>query len=342
MKMRLGGFLALALLSISILSCVLNGNALGATIEEPSISVKTELPLYENGNRVVLSGNIRDYNPDVDADKGLTLIVKSPDNNIVAIGQITPSSDGSFAYSKIVAGGPLWKLNGDYIFEFHFGSLKGSAKVLYTGGTFEVPTPEQPACTSNQNLINGKCIDKPKPTTTPPPPPPPEPTTEPEPPVCGKGTELVNGVCKPIKVVEPGKPGGGCLIATAAYGSELAPQVQFLREIRDNTLLSTSSGTTFMTGFNQVYYSFSPTIADLEREYPVFQETVRAFITPMLSSLSIMTLAEDGSEAQVLGLGISIILLNLGMYIAAPVLIGIRIHKHFKSRKQSTSLLHAS
>jgi len=118
--------------------------------------------------------------------------------------------------------------------------------------------------------------------------------------------------------------------------------VQFLREIRDNTLLSTSSGTTFMTGFNQVYYSFSPTIADLEREYPLFQETVRAFITPMLSSLSIMTLAENGSEAQVLGLGISIILLNLGMYIAAPALIGFRIHKHFKLKKQSTSLLYSS
>ena len=45
--------------------------------------------------------------------------------------------------------------------------------------------------------------------------------------------------------------GGGCLVATAAYGSELAPQVQFLREVRDNTLLSTTSGATFMTGFSQ-------------------------------------------------------------------------------------------
>ena len=55
--------------------------------------------------------------------------------------------------------------------------------------------------------------------------------------------------------------GGGCLIATAAYGSEMAPQVQFLREIRDNTVLQTQSGTSFMTAFNSFYYTFSPTIA---------------------------------------------------------------------------------
>ncbi|MEK0352828.1 MAG: CFI-box-CTERM domain-containing protein, partial [Nitrosopumilus sp.] len=41
--------------------------------------------------------------------------------------------------------------------------------------------------------------------------------------------------------------GGGCLIATATFGSELAPQVQQLRELRDNTILSTESGTAFMT-----------------------------------------------------------------------------------------------
>ena len=125
--------------------------------------------------------------------------------------------------------------------------------------------------------------------------------------------------------------GGGCLIATAAYGSELAPQVQFLREIRDNTVMSTESGASFMTGFNQLYYVFSPTIADMERENPMFQQVVRAFITPMISTLSIMTLAEDGSEGQVLGLGLSVIALNLGMYVAAPALIGFTVSKRLQN-----------
>ena len=68
--------------------------------------------------------------------------------------------------------------------------------------------------------------------------------------------------------------GGGCLIATAAFGSELSPQVQFLREIRDNTVLQTESGTSFMAGFNQFYYSFSPIVADYERENSTFKEIV--------------------------------------------------------------------
>jgi len=74
--------------------------------------------------------------------------------------------------------------------------------------------------------------------------------------------------------------GGGCLIATATFGSELAPQVQQLREIRDNTLLQTESGASFMIGFNEFYYSFSPAIADLERENLVFKEAVKLAITP--------------------------------------------------------------
>jgi len=120
--------------------------------------------------------------------------------------------------------------------------------------------------------------------------------------------------------------GGGCLIATATYGSELAPQVQQLRELRDNSLLQTESGTSFMGSFNDFYYSFSPVIADYERENPVFKEMVKIAITPMISSLSILNYVDMDSEVEVLGYGISLILLNVGMYVGIPaiVIIGIR------------------
>ncbi len=121
--------------------------------------------------------------------------------------------------------------------------------------------------------------------------------------------------------------GGGCLIATATFGSELAPQVQQLRELRDNTILSTKSGVAFMTGFNQFYYAFSPTIADFERENPIFKETVKLAITPMLSSLSILNYANIDSEQEILGYGISIILLNIGMYFVAPAMVIHRFRK---------------
>jgi peptidyl-prolyl cis-trans isomerase B (cyclophilin B) len=125
----------------------------------------------------------------------------------------------------------------------------------------------------------------------------------------------------------PVDEGGGCLIATATFGSELAPQVQQLRELRDNTILSTKSGVAFMTGFNQFYYTFSPTIADFERENPIFKETVKLAITPMLSSLSILNYANIDSEQEILGYGISIILLNIGMYFVAPAMVIHRFRK---------------
>ena len=117
--------------------------------------------------------------------------------------------------------------------------------------------------------------------------------------------------------------GGGCLIATATYGSELAPQVQQLRELRDNSLLHTESGKSFMSSFNDLYYSFSPQIADYERENPVFKEAVKITLTPMISSLSLLHHVDMDSEVSVLGYGVSLILLNVGMYFVAP---GIVIH----------------
>jgi peptidyl-prolyl cis-trans isomerase B (cyclophilin B) len=126
---------------------------------------------------------------------------------------------------------------------------------------------------------------------------------------------------------EIGEKGGGCLIATATFGSELAPQVQQLRELRDNIILTTHSGTAFMTGFNQLYYSFSPTIADFERQQPIFKEAVKITLTPMLTTLSILNYVDIDSEQEILGYGVGIILMNVGMYFVAPVMIIYRLRR---------------
>jgi hypothetical protein len=114
------------------------------------------------------------------------------------------------------------------------------------------------------------------------------------------------------------KNGGGCLIATATYGTELAPQVQQLRELRDNSLLQTESGTQFMMIFNYVYYSFSPYIADYERENPFFREAVKIGITPLLYSLSLLNLDNEISEIELIFYGTGIISLNIVLYFIIP------------------------
>ena len=127
--------------------------------------------------------------------------------------------------------------------------------------------------------------------------------------------------------------GGGCLIATAAFGSEMAPQVQLLREIRDNTVLQTESGALFMTSFNQFYYSFSPVIADYERENYTFKEAVKLALTPLLTSLTLLQYADIDSEAEMLGYGIGIIILNIGLYIIVPVVMIMNIRKRVNMEK---------
>ena len=79
--------------------------------------------------------------------------------------------------------------------------------------------------------------------------------------------------------------------------------------------------------FNDIYYSFSPIISDYERENPLFKEAVKLAITPMISSLSLMENAN--SESEVLSIGISVIALNLAMYLGVPAIVIVGIRKKF-------------
>ena len=134
-----------------------------------------------------------------------------------------------------------------------------------------------------------------------------------------------------VTTTETPSGGGGCLIATATFGTELAPQVQQLREIRDDVILNTVSGTSFLNGFNQFYYSFSPTIADWERQSPIFKNIVQSTITPLLTTLSILNSVEIDSEEEMLGYGIGIISLNVGFYFVIPAVVAIKIKRKLLS-----------
>ena len=87
-----------------------------------------------------------------------------------------------------------------------------------------------------------------------------------------------------------------------------------------------------MTGFNEFYYSFSPVVADWERQSPIFKDVIKTGITPMLSTLSILNYVDINSEQQMLGYGIGVILLNVGMYFVVPAIVIVKV-KGFLNRK---------
>ena len=271
----------------------------------PPVSISTDKASYATGDAILLSGFVKDY----DGEFGLTIMIVNAQGNVVYVAQPTPNSDGNYSSATIASG--MIKLVGEYIVKVNYGPQSNQIIFEFVGGEGSVPSavPQETPEPVVETVVE----------------PEPEPVMEASEPVCGKGTVLKDGLC----VVEENERGGGCLIATAAYGSEMAPQIQFLREIRDNTVLQTESGTSFMTGFNQFYYSFSPVIADYERENPAFKETVKLALTPMLTSLAILNYVDIDSEAEMLGYGIGIILLNIGMYFVAPAIIIMKI----KNRK---------
>jgi hypothetical protein len=88
-----------------------------------------------------------------------------------------------------------------------------------------------------------------------------------------------------------------------------------------------------MAGFNEFYYAFSPAVADLERQSPLFKEVVKTAITPMLSTMSILNYANIDSEQEMLGYGIGVILLNIGMYFVAPALVILKVKGLVQKRR---------
>ena len=320
MKIAASG--AILLLSFSILSFGMPNLANAQTTELP-LSVETDFPGYAENSEIIITGKVKESTL-AEYPQPVTLMIVSPDGNIVKIDQLNLNSSNEFS-TTLVAGGPLWKAGGDYTVKANYGAQKAEISFNYAGGSGEISAPPPvPEPTPVPEPIPEPIVEEPVVVEEPEPIAVIEPEPEPEP-LCGEGTVMKDGKCVAEK-----SEGGGCLIATAAYGSEMAPQVQFLREIRDGKVMTTQSGTAFMTGFNQFYYSFSPAVADYERENPAFKEAVKVTLTPLLTSLTLLNYVDVDSEQEILGYGIGIILLNIGMYFVAPAAAIIAIKNRIK------------
>ena len=286
-------------------------------IAHAEISVQTELPLYDQGGVIVVSGNITDS--DLNMADSATLKIIDEEQTVVQIDQFKPNLDGTFVQGPYLPTGPLWEASGTYTVLVTFGDQIGETTFEFEGGDGSTTVPD---FIPEVGDSTDEEIEDPGPEDVD--------TTE---------EDVVSGVEDEGDAMDEAPSDGdvedetsGCLIATAAFGSEMAPQVQILRELRDGTVLQTNSGISFLTGFNQFYYSFSPAVADLERDNPWFKETVKAVISPMIYSLTLLNYAEIDSEQSMLGYGIGIILLNIGMYFVAPAIIFVTIKNRLSKK----------
>ena len=265
------------------------------TDDKSEFFIKSDKSAYVHGNKVRITGQIPIQDFDPKQGQNIKFSITSPENQSIITGEFAPQLDGSFIYETF-AMDTIWKIDGEFNFNFNFGSIDSNLVMLYDNKEFKIsnlesgtevkvvePIVTPPVATpvvkeSNSTPLGialfvdtsknpqhyiDRYFNEPKykewfdknypqyisiyqavgleePIVTPP-----VATPVVEPiyteviiPECGVGTEDVNGICQVIQTNDESK-GGGCLIATATYGSEMSQQVQQLRELRDNQLLQT-------------------------------------------------------------------------------------------------------
>jgi hypothetical protein len=95
------------------------------------------------------------------------------------------------------------------------------------------------------------------------------------------------------------KPSGGmCFIATAAYGTPMAEEVEILREFRDEYLLTNPMGQALV----DFYYRVSPPMADFINEHPSLKPIVRAGLVPAVAMSAVAVNTSPAGKMAMVGL----------------------------------------
>ena len=163
---------AVLLLMFSIISFGMPTFVNAQSAEFP-LTVSTDYPGYAENGEIVISGQVKESSLS-EYPTPITLMIVSPEDNIVTIKQLTLDSNNEFSVT-VVAGGPLWKAGGDYTVKANYGAQKAETAFNYAGGSGSI--------------------------TAPPPPPEPTPVQEPEPVI--EEPEPVIEEPEPITIIEP-------------------------------------------------------------------------------------------------------------------------------------------
>ena len=146
------------------------------SVVEP-ITVVTDSTSYETGEIISVSGSVSDYDEsDPFKNFDVTLRVIASNNNIISISQIPLDSDGSYSTS-VLAGGPLWSVDGDYAIHASHGPDKSASMTfafVASTAAAEVEAEAAEAEAEAAEAAEAEAVAAEK---------------------CGEGTHLDDGVC---------------------------------------------------------------------------------------------------------------------------------------------------
>lgn len=139
----------------------------------------------------------------------------------------------------------------------------------------------------------------------------------------------------------------GCIIATAAYGSPMAPEVVYMRAVRDRMIGSTPTGRVLRDVFNAWYYSWSPPVAEWISGSESLRALFRLLLTPIVLIVHVTSFIFNGLGGGDLGAIVGFLaaaLLSILTYVLLPVLLMIRavtfVHRWVSLRRSCGSLNH--
>jgi len=114
---------------------------------------------------------------------------------------------------------------------------------------------------------------------------------------------------------------GGCFIATAAYGTPMAEEIEILREFRDEYLLTNPVGRALVA----LYYRVSPPMAEFIAEHPSLKPIVRTGLVP---AVVISTVVINTSPAEKMAI--------VGLLVLVPVVVAVWVTRRWGRGLQYT------